>query len=382
MTDTNELITAALRNGLGNVDVIDIQCLSSHLQGHAFKYSASNSRLQGVYPYQLTYSAGIGKQTVNVMAKAKPDEADILQVYQSLLDHGGIKLKGQLADYLRSSDYSTPNMKEAVLFRDFEQQLRPYLPRSLGVYLDHENSYTLRLEERLAEGSVILDPDDDTTEKWQPSFSGETLSGIARIHSRFYGNYHQLIETGYFFDCNTDVMTQATDLWQALADFIANSYPDIVTPSLRQRHQAMLESLPQWYAQVDRETKTLLYGDVNPQNLAFARHGDGFILSVFDWERAVISLPQRDLAEHLIYTLPLEFSDAEATSDIDLYLGSFAPHLNREQFLQGLVWMLYDLIINRLPLMMLVNHVAQKRRHSAEAYVKAHRLVAQLNHRS
>ena len=101
MTDTNGLITAALRNGLGDVDVIDIQCLSSHLQGHAFKYSASNSRLQGVYPYQLTYSDDYrGKQTVNVMVKAKPDEADILRVYQGLLDHGGIKLKGQLANYL------------------------------------------------------------------------------------------------------------------------------------------------------------------------------------------------------------------------------------------------------------------------------------------
>ena len=121
-------------------------------------------------------------------------------------------------------------MKEAVLFRDFEEQLRPYLPRSLGVYLDHENSYTLRLEERLAEGSVILDPDDDTTDKSQPSFSGDTLSGIARIHTRFYGNYDQLIETGYFFDCNTEVMTRATDLWQALADFIANNCPETVTP--------------------------------------------------------------------------------------------------------------------------------------------------------
>lgn len=63
---------------------------------------------------------------------------------------------------------------------------------------------------------------------------------------------------------------------------------------------------------------------------------------------------------------------------IDLYLEPFARHSRREQFLRGLTWMLYDLIINRLPLMMLVNTVAQKRRHSAEAYSKAHRLVSQL----
>jgi len=76
------------------------------------------------------------KGCVDVMVKAKPDEADILRVYQALLDKGGITLHGSIADYLRGSDYSVPNLKEAVLFRDFEVQLRPFLPRSLGVFVE------------------------------------------------------------------------------------------------------------------------------------------------------------------------------------------------------------------------------------------------------
>ncbi len=376
VTDTDELITAALHNGVGEVEVMSIECLSSHLQGHAFKYSARNSRLQCIYPYRLTYSDGGSPKAVDVMVKAKPDEADILRVYQGLLDKGGITLQRPIADYLRHSDYSAPNLKETVLFRDFEEQLRPFLPRSLGAFIDAENSYTLRLEEMLPPGSVILDPDDDTTAKWQSGFSDDTLTGIARIHSRFHGNYDQLIATGYLFECNTEVMTQATELWQALADFIARNCCEVVTEALRKRHQDMIISLPEWYPEVDRQAKTLLYGDVNPQNLAFARDRAGFTLNVFDWERAVISLPQRDLAEHLIYTLPLEFTQEEAMREIDLYLQSFEP--DSTQFLQGLRWMIYDLVINRLPLMMLVNHVAKKRRHSGEAYAKAHRLLTQL----
>jgi aminoglycoside phosphotransferase (APT) family kinase protein len=156
-----------------------------------------------------------------------------------------------------------------------------------------------------------------------------------------------------------------------------------MTKTLARRHRAILDGLEDWYSRVDQQPKTLLYGDVNPQNLAFAKTADGFQLSVFDWERAIISLPQRDLAEHLIYTLPDDFSKPEALDQIDLYLAAFARYYEggtaQRPSLEGLVWMLYDLIINRLPLMMIVNHVAHKRRHAGKAYSHAHRLLSYLN---
>lgn len=314
-----------------------------------------------------------------MMVKAKPDEADILAVYQGLLDACGITLQTPLADCLRHSDYSTPNLKEAVLFRDFWSDLAPYLPESLGVFIDDATSYTLRLEKILPAGSVILDPDDDTTAQWEPSFAALTLNAIADIHTRFYGRYEQLRDTGWFPVCDSAVMMQGRELWQAFYDFLLRAYPEVMTADLARRHHIILDSLANWYADVDRLPKALLYGDVNPQNLAFAKTADGYQLSVFDWERAVISLPQRDLAEFLIYTLPEDCTKHDALDQIDFYLTAFARHNERETAhppsLDGLVWMLYDLIINRLPLMMIVNHVAHKRRHAGRAYLNAHRLL-------
>ncbi len=113
---------------------------------------------------------------------------------------------------------------------------------------------------------------------------------------------------------------------------------------------------------------------------------DGFQLSVFDWERAVISLPQRDLAEHLIYTFPDDFEPQIALAIINIYrtviLEKTQVKIDKDAFMQGLVWMLYDLIINRLPLMMIVKHVAGKRRHSDTGYGNAHRLLSQLTQRA
>jgi len=385
MTDANQLIAKALTEKLGQnqFEIVNIQCLDAHSHGHAFKYQERTNHILGVYPYKIAYRLADGsRHAVDVMVKAKPDEAGIIRVYQSLLDQCGIKLTSALSDYLRNSDYATPNLKEAVLFRDYEDHLAPYVPRSLGVYIDVASSYTLRLEEKLPDGSVILDPDDDTAERWEPSFSELALKGLAAIHARFYNNYRSLIDTGYFHVCDLKVMTKAQELWQAFYGFLRVSYGNAMTQDLARRHQSILDTLTEWYALVDTQPKTLLYGDVNPQNLAFAKTQDGFQLSVFDWERAVISLPQRDLAEHLIYTLPANFGKEMAFEQIEVYRTALAQKSpvkqDRRAFVDGLIWMLYDLIINRLPLMIIVKHVANKRRHADAAYTKAHLLLSYL----
>ncbi len=233
----------------------------------------------------------------------------------------------------------------------------------------------------LPPGSLIIDPSDDTAQRWQPGFSDLTLHGIAQLHARVYGHYDELVRTGAFFVCDREVMVRGTELWETLGEFVIGVFPEAVTSELAREHRRLIATLPEWYAEVDRLPKTLLYGDVNPQNLAFARNESGFELSLFDWERATISLPERDLAEHLIYTLPLAFSAEQARAEIAKYVEAFgaAAKTRLVQMDAALDWMLSDLIINRLPLMMIVKHVAGKREHADEAYVKAHRLREMLN---
>lgn len=382
MPDSSELIAKVFTAGCGNdqVKVTRVHCLNAHLQGHAFKYHEASKNILGVYPYQIDYIDSQNREhSVRVMVKAKPDQASILRVYQNLLDHSGIRLRTSLSRCLKNSDYSTPNLKEAVLFRDYADQLEPYLPKSLGVYIDQASSYTLRIEKILPSGSVILDPDDDTISRWEPAFSELTLRGIADIHARFFNKHESLRDSGYFFTCDTAVMVQARELWQAFYEFLRNTQTDLMNPAFSRRHRTILDTLPDWYSTVDKQPKTLLYGDVNPQNLAFAKREDGYQLSVFDWERAVISMPQRDLAEHLVYTLPDDFSKEETIAQIELYRRTFEQksglRIDETNFRKGLVWMTCDLIINRLPLMMIVKEVANKRRHSVNAYAKAHLLL-------
>ena len=226
---------------------------------------------------------------------------------------------------------------------------------------------------------MILSPDDDTIEHWQPGFSDLVLSGIADLHSRFLDNYDKLLDTGLIFNCDTQAMIRGKPLWQGLFHFIQQNFKTRITPQHLARHRQILESLDDWYPQVDRMPKTLLYGGVNPQNLAFAKTKTRFQLSLFDWERGLIGLPQRDLAEHLIYTLAEGFDEGQAMGEISDYRKALSGNadisIDERPFNSGLKWMLYDLVLNRLPLMLLVKHVANKRRHSDQAYENAHRLI-------
>ena len=380
MDDVGGLIAQALRRAPGGpLKARAITPGDPHLLGHAFKYAGAGPRFQGVYPFQIEFDGAAGtREQVAVMAKAKPTESDILRVYQGLLDKGGIEPPPDLAQCLRGSDYCTPNLKEAVLFDRFAPRLAPYLPRSLGVLIEPATSYTLRIEERLPAGSVILDPDDDTTSAWQPGFSDLVLRGIADIHGRFLDGCAPLLQTGYFWPMTGSTMQRGLPLWRGLFGFLQRALPGCLAEGRGSVHQALLDGLGAWYPAAERLPTTLLYGDVNAQNLAFAKTADGYTLSLFDWERAAIGPPQRDLAEHLIYTLSPQAGIEDAWRMVATYRAALPRAEDDAGFQRGLRWALGDLILNRLPLMQLVHHAAGKRRHAQAAYLNAHRLLAAL----
>ncbi len=357
------------------------RCTDDRLQGHAFKYAGHEAQLTGVYPYRIDYVDDTGRPfSLEAMVKAKPSERAVMAVYSGLLSRCGISVGQPLSTILSRSDYSVPNVKEATLFRDHASDLSPYLPRSLGVFIDERCGYTLRVEERLPAGSVIAEPDDDTTRHWRPGFPELVVDSLADIHSRFYGRTEGLLGTGRFFAHTSAVMLRGTELWQAFLSFLTRTYGSFVDGHPGRRHRHLIETLPEWYELVDQAPMTLLYGDVNPQNLAFSPGTSGsFVLSLFDWERAVVSLPHRDLAELLVYLLDPVCEREQVDTLVSRYrralVRATGQDLDEGAFIESLRWMLGDLIVNRLPLMMIVAHATGKRPNSVTAYATAHRLL-------
>jgi hypothetical protein len=77
----------------------------------------------------------------------------------------------------------------------------------------------------------------------------------------------------------------------------------------------------------------------------------------------------------LVHILPGGFSPDDAEATISAGQRSHGRSRSTRPRDEGLIWMLQDLIVNRLPLIMVVAHVAGKRLHAADTYVNAHRLL-------
>jgi hypothetical protein len=362
--------------------ISNIESLSSDLLVHEFKYENTKDQLRGVHPFKIKYTINNKPHEIEALLKIKPSETEIFKIYRHLLSLCQIYPKFNLDEMLRLSDFKAPNIKEALLFRDFFDALSNYLPESYGVTINEQQGSAARLEAFISEGSFIATPNDDSTDLWKNEFFKVALEGLAGMHACFYENYGQLLKTGYFPLINTSVKTMGIELWKSLFVFLREHYTKLVSEKEFLAHEYYINTLTHWYPLFDQQPKTLVYGDVNPQNLAFEKQGETYRLFLFDWERATIQPVQIDLAEYLVYTLDENFSEAKLWQLIDDYIQILSKHLkqdiNKQFFIEGLIYALQDLIINRLPLMIAVAHCFQKRRLAPKAYQIAHRILSLL----
>ena len=104
----------------------------------------------------------------------------------------------------------------------------------------------------------------------------------------------------------------------------------------------------------------MIHNDFNPRNITFRRDANNELrLCAYDWELATLHLPQHDLAELLGFTL----FDPIQRDEVDYYLNLHRQELEKhtgqqidaEQWRQGYVLALMDLLVNRLPMYMMAH---------------------------
>jgi hydroxymethylglutaryl-CoA reductase (NADPH) len=109
-----------------------------------------------------------------------------------------------------------------------------------------------------------------------------------------------------------------------------------------------------WWRPLEALPRTLIHHDFNPRNIALRPAGNGLRLCAYDWELAAEGIPQRDLAELLVFTLDPDTPAAEIERSVDLHrreLERASGHLiDPVGWRVGLAAALGDLLVNRLSL--------------------------------
>ena len=139
-----------------------------------------------------------------------------------------------------------------------------------------------------------------------------------------------------------------------------SEFPEWFTEEELESFQRLVESVSDWWSEIDALPKTLIHNDFNPRNLAF-RGGEGgeLRLCAYDWELATIHIPQRDLAELLAFVLSADASMEDVTHYVEFHRQALERYtgtsLDAEQWRRGYALSLRDFMVNRLAHYMMAN---------------------------
>lgn len=113
----------------------------------------------------------------------------------------------------------------------------------------------------------------------------------------------------------------------------------------------MIDSLEQWWPQLQTLPMTLCYADPQPRNFAMCHQENNKHLCLFDLETIEILLPQRDVMELLVYVSSPDISQQKVVEYLEYYrqqLQQFTgQEIDAEQHLLACKLCLQHLILSR-----------------------------------
>src|SRR5690606_11499206 len=134
------------------------------------------------------------------------------------------------------------------------------------------------------EGTEGTDPGEAA--RWPRARLEAVIGGAAGIHSAWYGRE---APAGCSFapEIPWDEANRMSPVWGALARFAAPRFAEWGDGSRPALHRRLIETLPDWWRELDAQPRTLIHNDCNPRNLAFRRvAGADPVVCAFDWELA------------------------------------------------------------------------------------------------
>jgi len=236
-----------------------------------------------------------------------------------------------------------------------DARLRRHTPRCYGTLSD----------EAQQTWSVVLEYVDGAQREigqridWTEAAVEAAVRGAAAIHAIWYGRQDALRAMPWLApEPSLARMREMEPLWRALHDYAARWFREWGGDELHVLHGELIDTLGDWWAQLEALPRTLVHNDFNPRNLTLRRAATGLRLCAFDWELAGIGVPQHDFAELLCFV----GAGLDAVRLAQL-LGLHRQCLEREsgceidasQWHAGFRLSLQHLLVNRLPMYALIH---------------------------
>jgi len=317
--------------------------------------SRQTQRDLGVIPLRAIVQGAAGVQAVELVAKIKAVDVEIMHAADTMSTHCGGDLAAAHARFRHCTGYAGSHLRESGVYRQDDLRVRQHTPALVASLDDPARDAHVLVLERV----------ESLPGEWTAEHTSATIDGLARLHSVWLGRERELTAEPWMSGVMTATgMGEAAPLWSALLKHAHGEFPALIGPDRLRRARVMIAEIGSWWHEMERMPRTLVHNDCSPRNLALVREPDGDLrLSLFDWELATVHVPQRDLAEVLASTTGIGATPGDVTAALDRH----RTRLEAESgiALDPVVWRrgyrlaLQDLLTVRLPLLLMAHTFRQ-----------------------
>ena len=334
------------------VDLIDNfskgSSIITELTGHKV------NKLVGHFPAVLRYTNGLGQSgELRVMVKVKPLDDEVILMLNSMAAMCDARLAQEFNRYRNRLGFRGCHVRELEVMSDRDPRLTRHMPKVYGTWAEPEREAFVLVEE-LLENMALMDVA-DTLEGWTDAHTRAAIRGAAEIHSRWYGQEQALLEKPWIIDPpRYEDRVEMQRLWEMLGVHAREEFPEWFSDEDLERYRMLINTLPVWWQELNRQPRTLIHNDFNPRNIAFREGEDGPEMVLYDWELATVHAPQYDLAELLVFTQQPDTPESVIEDYIELHRRELERHtgqsIDPDRWRWGFTLCLFDLLLSRMSL--------------------------------
>lgn len=318
----------------------------------------------GLFHYRASLESATAPPRLDVMAKCKPTDTDVIAVAEAVGDVCGAALGDAIRHHQSALGLGASHLRELAVYGEAPELVRRLMPACYGTWRDEGAREYGVLLERLDD--VELMNSADKPERWSTRDVEVAVTGLAELHTAWRGRVASIRHAEWIGDVATpQSMTEAQPLWRALADHAAPYLAEWAGGHVVRVHCELVESVAGWWPALDAVPATLIHHDFNPRNIGLRTRDGRRQLCAYDWELATIGAPQRDLAELLCFVL----NDTTTAVTLDRHLEDHRARLStglgtaidRTAACAGFQSALADLLVRRLAFYTMIHRVRPQR---------------------
>ena len=255
-----------------------------------------SKKIVGFIPMLIHYETGEAKQ---VLLKSKPMDDELIEGLHFMASNINSALADNLILHKENLEYKNSHIKEIEIYKFLHRNKYPFIPEFYGDIQIKEREIYLFLLEKLNENEMEIFNSENDTKVWSDKFILEAIKSIHIVHKGFLNGWNR-DELNMVPPCN---VTLSLPFYQQSNQI---NQKDYLFWELDYLFQDIGHVIELWKSNLPNKIskQTLVHNDFNSRNVGVRKN---CTICIYDWELAMLNIPQRDIFEFLAFTFDTNF---------------------------------------------------------------------------